>query len=65
MDQEVLKKFEEQEVKLDKIWKSVETTRKYFLWTLITTAVMFVLPLIALLFVIPKFTSIYTTGLNF
>ncbi len=65
MDEEILKKFEEQDQKLEKIFKSVEKTRKYFLWTLIATVVMFVLPLIALIFVLPQFLSVYTGGLNF
>ena len=60
MEEEILKKLQEQDKKLSDIYRSVERTRKYFLWTLIITVVMFVLPLIGLVFVIPSFLNIYT-----
>jgi type II secretory pathway component PulF len=59
MEEEILKKFEEQEKKLDKIYRSAEKTRKYFLYALIITVVMVALPFIGLLFIIPKFLDIY------
>ena len=54
---EILRKLEESEKKLDAIYRSVERTRKYFLWTLIITIVLIVLPLLGLFFIIPKFLS--------
>ena len=62
MDQEILKKFEEQDKKLDAIFKSVERTRKYFLWTFILSVAVMVLPLIGLAFVIPKFFATLNLG---
>lgn len=62
---EVLKKLEDHDKKLDAIFRSAEKTRRYFLWTLIITLGVFVIPLIGLLFIIPKFISIYTNSLNF
>lgn len=53
MDQELAQKLEAQDRKLDAIYVSVEKTRKYFLWTLVATAVMFVLPLLGLMIAIP------------
>ena len=50
---EVLKKLEEQEKKIDAIYVSVEKTRKYFQWTLIITVVTIVLPVIILIVMIP------------
>ncbi len=50
---EVLRKLEEQDKKLDAIYKSVERGRKYFLWTLIITIALIVLPAIGLFFAIP------------
>ncbi len=64
MDQEILEKFKEQDIKLDKIYKSVESTRKYFLWAFIITILAIFLPFIGLLFIIPQFLSIYTSGLG-
>lgn len=55
MDEEVQKRFDAQEEKLERIYVSVEKTRKYFLWTMIGTVVMFFLPLIGLVFAIPFF----------
>lgn len=64
MDNEILKKLEESDQKINEIYKSVEKTRKYFLWTLIITLAVFVLPLIALLFIIPSFLSSYSATLE-
>lgn len=57
MDSETLNKLEALEKKIDAIYSSVEKTRKYFLWTLIITVVMIVLPIIGLVVVIPIFLS--------
>lgn len=57
MESEILKKLEEQDQKIEAIWRSVEKTRKYFLATIIATVVMTVLPLIGLAFAIPFFLS--------
>lgn len=62
MEQDILRKFEELEKKLDAIYKSVEKTRKYFLFTLIVSVVFIVLPLVGLIFVIPMFLSTLTAG---
>ena len=64
MDQELLKKIEELDKKTEEIYRSVEKTRKYFLWTLIITALVIVLPLIGLMFVIPQFLNTYTSGMG-
>jgi len=64
MEEEVKKRLDQQDELLQKIYISSEKTRKYFLWTLIATLVTVVLPLIGLLFVIPKFLNLYTSGIN-
>ena len=61
---EVLKKIAELEQKVDAVYKSAEKTRKYFMWTLILSVVFFVLPLIALIFVIPSFISSISGNLD-
>ena len=60
MDQELQKKFDEQSVKIDAIYKSVEKTRKYFLMIIWVTVIAVVVPFIGLLFAIPKFIGIYS-----
>ena len=64
MEQEILQKIQAQEEKLEKIYQSVEKTRKYFLWTAIGTLVAFLLPLIGLIFAIPFFLNSYATAIN-
>jgi len=58
------KKIIELEEKINKIYISVEKTRKYFLWTGIITIAVIVLPLIALMFVLPSFMTNYVGSLQ-
>lgn len=60
MDEQILKKIEEQDKKLDEICRSIEKMRKYFLIVLIVSIVMIVFPLIGLVFAIPQFLNIYS-----
>ena len=55
--EEVLKKLEEQDKKIDAIYVSVEKTRKYFLWTMIATLAAIVLPIIAAIIMVPWLMS--------
>lgn len=57
MDEDIKKRLDEQDQKLAAIYKSTEITRKMFLWTLIITVVMMVLPMIGLVVVIPIFLN--------
>ena len=49
---------------LERIYASVERTRKMFLWTLILTIIAFVLPLLGLVFAIPYFLNTYVSALS-
>lgn len=51
--EELLKKIEEQDRKLDAIYLSAEKTRAYFKWSLILTVVFLVLPLVGLALIAP------------
>ena len=57
-------KLIELEEKIDKIYVSVEKTRKYFLWTGIITILVIVLPLIGLMFALPSFMQNYVGTFN-
>ena len=59
MDEEINKKVDEQGIKIDAIYKSVEKTRKYFLIIIWVSIIAFFLPLIGLIFVIPTFLNTY------
>jgi len=63
MDQQILQKLEEQQKKIDQMYASLEKMRKYFLWTLIITIAVIVLPLIAMVFVVPSLMSSYSSAL--
>ncbi len=64
MEEEIKKRLDAQDELMLKIYKSAEKTRKYFLATLIITLVTFVLPLIALIFVLPWFINTYLSSLS-
>ncbi len=63
-NEELKKKIEEQALKIDAIYKSVEKTRKYFLAMIWITIIGVVLPIIGLSFAIPAFMSNYVGSLN-
>lgn len=59
---EILKKIEENNKKIDAVYESVEKTRKYFFWSAIINILVFVLPLIGLILIIPWFLGTMTSG---
>ena len=63
-DEKILKKLEEQDKKLEAIYISVEKTRRYFLWTLIITVAMIILPLIGILILLSRILDIYSNILG-
>ncbi|KKQ24004.1 hypothetical protein A2108_00600 [Candidatus Wolfebacteria bacterium GWA1_42_9] len=65
MDQLDPKTIEILEEKINKLQHSIDRINKIFLWTLIIAVVLFVLPFIGLLFVIPQFLSSYSGLLQF
>lgn len=50
------------EAKADAIFRSAEKTRKYFLATLIITVVLFVLPLLGMVVLVPYYLSTLDLG---
>ena len=64
MQGESMKRLADLEAKIDAIYISVEKTRKYFMWTLIISVALFVLPLIGLVFAIPAFMNNYVGSLQ-
>jgi len=64
MEDKILEKIEEQNKKIDSIYKSVEKTRKYLKWTFYITVIFFVLPLLAVVVVLPSLMSGITEMYN-
>ena len=65
MESELSGRIAALENKVDAMYASVEKLRKYFLWTGIITVVLFIVPLIGLIFVIPSFINSYAQIGNF
>ncbi len=64
MDQEIKNNLEEQDVKLNAIYETVEKIRKYFQIIMWVTIVLVGLPALGLLFAIPRFINTYTSTLE-
>ena len=64
MDPEFSQRFAVLEERVEKIYISVEKTRKYFLWTLIISVALFILPAIGLAFAIPAFMTNYVNPIQ-
>lgn len=59
------RKLTELQSKVDSIYVSVEKTRKYFLWTLIITLAVVVLPLLVLPFAVSSLLKTITLPAGF
>lgn len=55
MDADLAQKLADIEKKVDATYVSSEKMRKYFLWTLVITVALVVLPAIGLVFAIPAY----------
>lgn len=63
-EEQIIQMLKQNDEKMEKIYASVEKTRKYFLYSLIITILMFILPLIGLIIVIPMFMDSYIGALK-
>ena len=61
MEQEEVTYLEILEKKIDHLQKTVNQVRRYFLITTVITIIMFVLPLIVMIFAIPYVISTYSS----
>jgi len=64
--QEIKNRLDKQDKLLQEIYSSVERTRRYFLGIIIASVILFIVPLVGLLFALPSFVSQIsnlTTGL--
>lgn len=63
-EEQILEMLKQNQEIMAKTYASAEKTRKYFLYSLVITIVMFVLPLIGLIVIIPFFLNSYLGALN-
>ena len=57
MDNELKNKLDTLEQKIDRANKDLKTIKNVFLWTFILSLAVIILPMIGMIFVIPKFMS--------
>jgi type II secretory pathway component PulF len=62
MDSELKNRLDILEQKIDTISKDIQNIKKVFFWTFIITIAVIILPLIAMIFVIPQFISSVDTS---
>ena len=62
MDQELSQQLAEHSKKLDAIEQSVKKIRSYLFWTFMISIIVFILPLIGLLIVVPKVLDTLVKG---
>lgn len=61
MNDDIQQQLRSHDIKLDAIYMSIEKMRRYFLWTLIITIAVIVLPLVGLFFALPSFLGAYSS----
>lgn len=61
MDDEMKQRLVTLEEKIDAIYRTTERIRQYFLWTLVITIALVVLPAIGLVFAVPSLIDTYSS----
>ncbi|MFZ2555828.1 MAG: hypothetical protein WAZ27_00655 [Minisyncoccia bacterium] len=64
METEIAARLSAQDTKLEEIRVAVEATRKYMQFTFWITVVFLVLPLVGILYAVPKAMSSYSAAVN-
>lgn len=63
-EEQIIELLRQNQELLEKTYKSAEKTRKYILYTGIATILVFVLPLIAMVYYLPTIISTYTDSIT-
>ena len=62
MDEELYKKIQDMELKIDELYRAMNAAKKMIKWSLIITVVLFVIPLIILAFLLPSMMDTITSS---
>jgi preprotein translocase subunit SecF len=62
MDEQLYKKIEDMEIKINEIYKVMNTAKNMMKWSIIITAVLFIIPLIILAFILPSMLDTITSS---
>jgi hypothetical protein len=65
IDPELAARLDALEQKVDAAYQAADKVRKYMYWTGVITVVLFVVPLIGLVFALPSFLNYYGTISNY
>lgn len=63
-EEQILEMLKRNQETIENAYSSAEKTRKYFLYSAIIAVLAFLLPLIALILIVPSFISTYTGTLD-
>lgn len=61
MEKDLMEKFEKQEKQLDEIYQTVKRLKRYFITTIIISAVTFLIPVLAVIFSLPWLLKTFET----
>jgi type II secretory pathway component PulF len=64
MDKDLNDRLDQQDMALERIEQTVKQTRRIFLWMLIASVAVIVIPLIALIFVLPSFIDTFSGAMT-
>jgi type II secretory pathway component PulF len=64
MDKDLNDRLDQQDMALERIEQTVKQTRRIFLWMLIASVAVIVIPLIALVFVLPSFIDTFSGAMT-
>lgn len=64
MDLEIKKMLEDQQIKIDQMYQTIEKIRKYMFWSLVGSIIFFVLPLLAAGIIVPIVIKGYLSTLS-
>ncbi|MFA6466470.1 MAG: hypothetical protein WCV71_01265 [Patescibacteria group bacterium] len=62
MDEELYKKIDALEIKINEIYKVTNAAKKMFIWSSVISLLLFVIPLIILMFVLPGMLDTLTSS---
>jgi hypothetical protein len=57
MDEQLQQKIEDMEVKINEIHHTIAATKKMFMWSLVISVLLFLIPLVILIFLLPSMLS--------
>lgn len=64
IEEQLYKKIEDLEVKINEIYKVTNAAKKMFIWSSVISLLLFIIPLIILIFILPSMMDTITGAYN-